>query len=299
MRSGWHWEREGADWPLRSTSSFVALGHLRWHIQRLMPSEAESPSKPPRRIVLLHGTFSSTHSFRKLGPLLAQGHEVLMPDLPGHGWTQGARASDMAMPNMARLLAALIESLGFYPAVFVGHSAGAALALRLGLTSGKLLESVISLNGALLPLPGLLGHVFAPAAQVLDFVPGLAQFTAWRSRHSDWVDRLLAGTGSVLSPDDVSWYRRLASDAPHVQAVMDMMARWDLAGFAQLLPTFRAPIDLLAASRDATVPASEIKRAALLLPQARCQVLRDLGHLAHEEAPQTVAASILESLNRH
>jgi magnesium chelatase accessory protein len=80
---------------------------------------------------------------------------------------------------------------------------------------------------------------------------------------------------------------------------MDMMARWDLAGFAQLLPTFRAPIDLLAASRDATVPASEIKRAALLLPQARCQVLRDLGHLAHEEAPQTVAASILESLNRH
>lgn len=77
------------------------------------------------------------------------------------------------MPNMARLLAALIESLGFYPAVFVGHSAGAALAMRLGLTSGKLLESVISLNGALLPLPGLLGHVFAPAAQVLTL------FLAW------------------------------------------------------------------------------------------------------------------------
>jgi pimeloyl-ACP methyl ester carboxylesterase len=52
----------------------------------------------------------------------------------------------MAMPNMARLLAALIESLGFYPAVFVGHSAGAALAMRLGLTSGKLLESVMFLH---------------------------------------------------------------------------------------------------------------------------------------------------------
>jgi magnesium chelatase accessory protein len=127
----------------------------------------------------------------------------------------------------------------------------------------------------------------------------LAQLTAWRSRHSDWVDRLLAGTGSVLSAEDVSWYRRLASDPAHVKAVMDMMARWDLAGFAQMLPTFAGRVDLLAASRDATVPASEIKRAALVMPQARCQVLRDLGHLAHEEAPQTVASWILEMLNQH
>ncbi|NDE92382.1 MAG: alpha/beta fold hydrolase [Betaproteobacteria bacterium] len=195
-------------------------------------------------------------------------------------------------------LAELIEALGFYPAVIVGHSAGAALALRLGMANSKFIESVISLNGALLPLPGLWGQVFAPAAQVLDLVPGLAQLTAWRSRRSDWVDRLLAGTGSVLSAEDVSWYRRLASDADHVKAVMDMMARWDLAGFAQLLPSFQGRVDLLAASRDTTVPASEIKRAALLLPHARSQVLRDLGHLAHEEAPQTVASWILELLNR-
>lgn len=298
-QSGWQWEREGADWPLRAYSSFVSLGHLRWHVQRLGPLSAHARTNPPRRIVLLHGTFSSTHSFRKLAPLLAEGYELLMPDLPGHGWTQGARASDMAMPNMASLLGQLIESLGFYPAVIVGHSAGAALALRLGMNSGKLLDSVISLNGALLPLPGLWGQVFAPAAQLLDLVPGLAQLTAWRSRHSDWVDRLLAGTGSNLSAEDIAWYRLLASDPGHVKAVMDMMARWDLAGFAQRLPAFQGRIDLLAASRDATVPASEIKRVALLLPQARCQVLRDLGHLAHEEAPQTVAAWILERLSRH
>lgn len=297
-RSGWHWDREGADWPLRAFSSFVQLGHLRWHVQRL-PAPSTLPSGgSPRRIVLLHGTFSSSHSFRKLAPLLAQGYEVCMPDLPGHGWTQGARPADMAMHNMASLLAELIEALGFYPAVIVGHSAGAALALRLGMANSKFIESVISLNGALLPLPGLWGQVFAPAAQVLDLVPGLAQLTAWRSRRSDWVDRLLAGTGSVLSAEDVSWYRRLASDADHVKAVMDMMARWDLAGFAQLLPSFQGRVDLLAASRDTTVPASEIKRAALLLPHARSQVLRDLGHLAHEEAPQTVASWILELLNR-
>ncbi|NCZ81668.1 MAG: alpha/beta hydrolase, partial [Betaproteobacteria bacterium] len=98
--------------------------------------------------------------------------------------------------------------------------------------------------------------------------------------------------------EDVSWYRRLASDPEHVKAVVEMMARWDLSGFASLLPSFHAPIDLVGASRDTTVPAAEIKRAALLLPQARCHVLRDLGHLAHEEAPQQVAEWILNALEQ-
>jgi hypothetical protein len=109
------------------TAASYHSGILRWHVQRLGPLSAHARTNPPRRIVLLHGTFSSTHSFRKLAPLLAEGYELLMPDLPGHGWTQGARASDMAMPNMATPAGQLIESLGFYPAVIVGHPAGAAL----------------------------------------------------------------------------------------------------------------------------------------------------------------------------
>jgi len=283
---------------LRAHSRFVLRGHLRWHLQHLKPDADASQARPASRIVLLHGTFSSTHSFRKLAPQLAKHHEVLMPDLPGHGWTSGARAADMAMQRMALALIDLLDASGFYPAVFIGHSAGAALGIRAAMAAPTLMQRMLSLNGALLPLPGLLGQVFAPAAQVLDRVPGLAQFTAWRSRHSDWVDRLLAGTGSKLSAEDVSWYRRLASDPEHVKAVVEMMARWDLSGFASLLPSFHAPIDLVGASRDTTVPAAEIKRAALLLPQARCHVLRDLGHLAHEEAPQQVAEWILNALEQ-
>jgi hypothetical protein len=51
------------------------------------------------------------------------------------------------------------------------------------MNSGKLLDSVISLNGALLPLPGLWGQVFAPAAtNCFDLVPGLRPAFTWRSR---------------------------------------------------------------------------------------------------------------------
>ena len=298
QQAKWQWEVQGADWPLREHSRFVEIGKLRWHIQHLKPASQAVQGGKPLRIVLLHGTFSSTHSFRKLAPILASAHEVLMPDLPGHGWTQGAQAPDMSMQSMANHLRALLEALQYEAAIFVGHSAGAALAIRLGLNTSRFVEAVISLNGALMPLAGVLGQVYSPAAQVLDWLPGLAQLTAWRSRHSDLVERLLAGTGSSLSAEDVSWYRRLASEPGHVRAVLDMMARWDLAGFAELLSSYEKPIALIGASRDATVPAAEIKRAALRLPQARCHVLRDLGHLAHEESPDVVASWILDLIKQ-
>jgi hypothetical protein len=68
-------------------------------------------------------------------------------------------------------------------------------------------------------------------------------------------------------------------------------------GFGRLcfsvLPAFsRVGYDLLAASRDATVPASEIKRVALFVaPGALSGFARYWASSAHEEAPQTVAAS--------
>lgn len=287
---GWQWEREGADWPLRAASTRVECAGLSWHVQRL-----GEPAAGPT-VLLLHGTFSSTHSWSGLAPRLARHCQVLMPDLPGHGWTFGARREDMAMTTMAGKLLALLRALGVTPEVIVGHSAGAALAVSMALNSSAV--RVLSLNGALLPLAGLGGKLYAPAAQLLQFVPGLARFSAWRSARSDVVDRLLESTGSQLGPAEVHWYRRLASDPGHVAAVMEMMARWDLAGFAHRLAGYQGRLELIAGSRDTTVPASELRRIVVRVPQAKCHVLRDLGHLAHEEDPETVAKLVLGLLGR-
>lgn len=333
----WLWEREGADWPLREASHRVRCAGLDWHVQRLGQGHGRST------VLLLHGTFSSTHSWRGLAPRLAAHYDVLMPDLPGHGWTFGASPEDMAMRAMSAKLLALLDALGVHPEWVIGHSAGAALAVSMALLqhrgpapppreawapsgqerqhtrsadadsfaepapgsppatpapAGPRLQRVVSLNGALLPLAGLGGRIYAPAAQVLQRLPGLARLTAWGSARSDVVARLLDNTGSRLAAQDIGWYQRLATDAGHVAAVVEMMARWDLEGFAQHLPGYQDRLELVAGSRDATVPPSELRRVLDLVPQARCRVLRDLGHLAHEEDPDTVGALLLELLAR-
>src|SRR3954465_15975067 len=72
------WDRDGRDWPHREASRFIEAAGLRWHVQIM----GQGPAA-----LLLHGTGASTHSFLDLAPLLARRFTVVMPDLPGHGFT--------------------------------------------------------------------------------------------------------------------------------------------------------------------------------------------------------------------
>ena len=84
-------------------------------------------------LLLLHGTGASTHSFRDLLEPLAERYTVVIPDLPGHGFTANPPASSYTLPGMARVGVALLHTLGLHPDLVLGHSAGAAILIRMAL----------------------------------------------------------------------------------------------------------------------------------------------------------------------
>jgi len=52
------------------------------------------------------------------------------------------------------------------------------------------------------------------------------------------------------------------------------------------------PVLLLHGAKDPAIPPDWARDAASWLPAARLELLPGLGHLAHEEAPQAIAARI-------
>jgi magnesium chelatase accessory protein len=277
------WAHDGPSWPHHDASRFVHSGGQRWHVQQW-----EAPTRDAPRVVLLHGTGASTHSWRALAPLLARTAGVLAVDLPGHGFSDAARGQGATLPGMAAGLAALLAQIGFRPSVLVGHSAGAAIAVRMALDRPEGLHAVVSLNGALLPLHGLAGQLFSPLAKLLATNPLVPRLFSWRAADRLLVGRIIAGTGSVIDDEGVALYGRLVADRAHVAGALAMMAHWDLRALAGELPRLRTPLHLLAGTRDRTVPASNSQRVASLLPAATLDMLPGLGHLAHEEQPQRI-----------
>ena len=157
------WHRDGSDWPHRERSRFVDAGGLHWHVQHW---EGPVPGAP--RLLLLHGTGASTHSWRGLAPLLARHAEVLAVDLPGHAFTSPPSADGLTLPGMAALLGSLLPAAGFQPDAVVGHSAGAAIAVRMALDDllpG--LARIVAINGAFLPFGGPAAPVVSPLTRSL------------------------------------------------------------------------------------------------------------------------------------
>ena len=175
------------------------------------------------------------------------------------------------------------------PRFAVGHSAGAAIALRLALDGRIHPDAIAGLNAALLPFEGVAGLLFPPMARMLSAGGVVPHLFAWLARDPAAVDRLVAATGSTLSKAARADYALLLRSAGHVAGALRMMAGWDLQPLVRDLATLKTPVWLLAGARDLTVPPSQAHRAAALMPNARVVELPGVGHLAHEERPARVA----------
>ncbi len=274
------WRADGSDWPNREHSRFVAAGGVRWHVQVAGPAAAGPAAGAAPVILLLHGTGAATHSWRDILPALADRFTVVAPDLPGHGFSSALTSP--TLPAMAAAVAALTAELGLRPALIVGHSAGAAIALRLSLTTPT---PVVAINGALLPFPGMAAAVFPALAKLLFVNPVVPALFALQARMPGTVDRLLASTGSTLDARGAALYARLFRRPDHVAGALAMMANWDLAALAADLPKLTAPLNLIYGERDKTVPPQVSRDVAARVAGANVELMGPLGHLAHEEAP--------------
>ena len=288
MSSGPRWDVEGRDWPNRSTSRFIDTGRVRWHVQSFGADDLPV-------LLLLHGTGAATHSWRALAPMLATQFRVVAPDLPGHGFTTGRPVGGLAMPAMARAVGELMAALQLDPAIIVGHSAGAAVAIRMVLDGNAKPHAIVGLDAALLPFPGLAATLFPTLAKLLFVNPFAPHVFARMARTRGETARFLTrSTGSNIDVAGVAWYEELLRSPGHVAGAITMMADWDLPALKRDLPRLAVPLLLIHGESDTAIPIVNAREAVAMVGDGRLISLPGLGHLAHEEQPEQVAALIEE-----
>jgi len=283
------WNVEGRDWPNRGASQFVESGGLRWHVQILGGGPA---------LVLLHGTGAATHSWRDVAPLLARTHPVVALDLPGHGFTaMPARRTDFALPQVARGVRDLLGRLDVSPAALIGHSAGAAIAVRMALDGVLLPQGVVGINAALLPFPGPIGPLAPMLARMLFYNSATLGLFAYRAGQRGAIEGLLRGTGSSLDATGLALYERLFRKRGHLEGTVALMSHWDLNALQRELPKLRTPLTLVVGDKDRAVRPGDAVTVEGLVRHGRIATAKGYGHLVHEEAPALVVEMIHSALH--
>ena len=282
---GMAWAAHRDTWPHAQHSRFVQAGAIHWHVQML----GQGPC-----MLLLHGTGSGNFSWRGLLPLLAEHFTVIAPDLPGHAFSSRGPEGSLSLPGMSEGLRAFMRQLNLTPQVIVGHSAGAAIGAHMVLSHASLAHStLIGLNPAWLPLPGMSSWLFGPAAKLAQLNPLSAWATAKMAAQEGAVARWIERTGSTLDVQGIELYRSVLRNSGHVHGVLSMMAAWQLKPLAARLHNIRNPVFMAIGSQDQTVPPTMAHEASLRLPQAKLVMQTALGHLAHEQDPVGTAQLVM------
>lgn len=275
-----------ADWPHRAASRQITAAGHRWHVQEMGAGKL---------LLLIHGAGGSLHCWRDLAPLLAQHYRVISLDVAGHGFSQAGRAGRAGLDAVAQDIAALAKDQEWQIDAAIGHSAGAAIALRLAQILP--LRAVVGLNPALSLFDGVAGWLFPVMAKSLSMLPFAPMLGARMLGNPAQIGRMLAQTGATIDDAGRAQYLYLARRPAHIAATLDMMAAWYLRPLLAQLGQIKVPVLLLTGARDGAVPPSSAAAAARAMPAARAHILDGYGHLLPEEAAGEIAPMILDFLH--
>jgi pimeloyl-ACP methyl ester carboxylesterase len=158
-----------------------------------------------RPLILLHGGLGSGEMFGPILPALAEHHQVITPDLQGHG-----RTADIDRPIDIRLMAddiaALIEHLRLEKPDLVGYSLGGGVALQTAVKYpamvGRLVVASAHIRSdAIYPeMRAQQGQVNAAAADFMKDTPMYQLYQRVAPRPEDF-PRLLDKMGESMAKD--------------------------------------------------------------------------------------------------
>ena len=101
-------------------------------------------------LLLLHGYPQTCVMWHRVAALLAPHYTLVIPDLPGYGWSVAPRAQVNHAPydkrSMAAIMIEIMEQLGFVRFRLAGHDRGGRVAYRLALDHPGRLERLAVLD---------------------------------------------------------------------------------------------------------------------------------------------------------
>lgn len=213
-------------------------------------------------LLLLHGWGVDSREFEKLMQEFSASYKVVAPDLPGFG-TSGDPTGVWGVDEYAAWVVKFMDALEIDRAVFLGHSFGGRLAIRIAsdpATAGRVERLILTGSAGLRhkrPLKGRIrGWMFRTLSKIF---PNLREKFARKFASRDYL-----------------------AASPLLRQCLIKVVTNDLA---PRLPRIPHPTLLIWGKDDTETPVSDGYTMKSLIPDSRLEVLENAGHFAFLNNP--------------
>jgi len=240
-------------------------------------------------VVLVHGTPGSSFVWSKVAKHLAKHWHVTVYDMPGYGASDKFGTQDVRLRAQAQVLRELLAHLGIERPHLVGHDFGAAAVLGAHAVEKVDVASLAIIDGvAVNPWGTPYSLLVKQNIKVFEAIPPHIHKAALEAHLRGATSRILdeATMYALVSP----WLGEAGQAAYYRQ-----VAQYDhdfTAELETLYPRIAAPTHILWGAEDQWIPPENGQRLQRLIPGATLDYLKDAGHFAMLDTPDTVADRI-------
>jgi non-heme chloroperoxidase len=245
----------------------------------------EQGSKGGTPVIFLHGLSDSWHSFETTLPHLPATVHAFALSQRGHGNSE-KNATDYSTKAFAADVAAFIRQQGLGPVVIVGHSMGGVNAMRFAVDYPQLTRALVILGSE---------ANFQGNAVLADFRKDVMAMPDG-PMDSSFMEAFQGST--LVNPIDSAYYRTLVAEGMKVPMSIFKTALNGLA-VQNLLPRlagYKKPVLVIWGDKDNFCDAGSQQAIRKAMPHSRFLAYAKTGHAVQWEAPQRVAADLLQFL---
>lgn len=229
-------------------------------------------------VVLLHGLADSGDLWRHQRPALAERHDVVAIDLPGHGASPPI-SGRTTLADMADAVAAIIEGLSLIRPVVVGLSMGGGVAQALAVARPDLVRALVLVSTSS-EFPPATRERFLRRAERAER-DGMAAVV------EETVPRWFTPEFSAEHPDEVARTRAtvLATDPSSFAVASRANAERHLTS---RLSSISCPVLFVGGLRDPADPERALQIYRREIPALRWHLLPEASHLVPVEQPEAL-----------
>lgn len=250
----------------------------------------DSDANPP--LILLHGLNDCYSTWEQITVELAKDRRVLIPDLPGHGYS-GRPDASYEIQWYASVMAQWLDLLDIDQVDCAGHSFGGGVAQmllrecrhrirRLALLASGGLGREVAIELRLASIPWLIEKLGQPFMAKGTLIALWHLDNSLRREHIAELSRINAQSGSARAfartvADVINWRGQSRTFFEHAHEIPDM-----------------PPIGLFWGDLDRIIPISHARKLVDAVDGTPLKIFEGCGHFPHHERPQCVVLAFQE-----
>ena len=246
-------------------------------------------------ILLLHGVFSSLHTYNKWTEILSQSYRVIRLDLPGFGLTGPSIDNEYAIDLYVGYKKKFMDNLGVQNFHIAGNSFGGWIAWEFAVANEERVKKMILINSA-----GYITGWNLPLPLIIAQTPVLRKVFNFKIVPKIVVRRFLRQViidQSIVSDNLVNRYY----DIIHREGNFEAFLRIANSKFIQntnALKNLKTSTLVLWGSEDAWISSNDAEKFQNDLQHVSVKVYAGVGHIPMEEVPSELALDVLNFLKK-